>query len=182
MRRFARYLLVTWFYALPIIYIVAVYHAVIPIPRVPVHHWTTGWEELGRVATREATAFEAEGGKKVFLLGVDTHYVAAALSFYTDGTHGVFARNLVGRRALAFDYWTPKIDLVGLNALAVDLNPPHLESLREYFARVDDDVRRVPVTKGGRILHYFYVVKCFDYLGHPRQFDQNARRGIKNPL
>jgi hypothetical protein len=167
MRRFARYFLVTWFSALPIIYIVAVYHTILTIPRITVHHWTTGWEELGRVATREATTFEAEGGKKVFLLGVDTHYVAAALSFYTDGTRRVFARNLVGRSALAFDYWVPEIDLVGLNALAVDLNPPDLETLKKYFARVDDDVRRIPVMKGGRVLYYFYVVKCFDYLGVP---------------
>ena len=133
MRQFARYFLVMWFYALPIIYIVFVYHTIVTIPRVTVHHWTTGWEELGRVATREATTFEAESGKKVFLLGMDTHYVAAALSFYTDGTRRVFARNLVGRSSLAFDYWAPEIDLVGLNALAVDLNPPDLEIAKEIF-------------------------------------------------
>jgi dolichol-phosphate mannosyltransferase len=167
MRRFVRYFLVTWFSALPIIYIVFVYHTILTIPHVTVNHWTTGWEELGRVATREATTFESEGGKKVFLLGMDTHYVAAAVSFYTDDTRKVFARNLVGRSSLAFDYWVPEIDLVGLNALAVNVNPPDLESLRKYFARVDDDVRRIPVMKGGRVLHYFYVVKCFDYLGAP---------------
>jgi|SRR4030095_12785744 hypothetical protein len=56
---------------------------------------STGWEELGRVATREATTFESEGGKKVFLLGMDTHYVAAAVSFYTDDTRKVFAHGLI---------------------------------------------------------------------------------------
>jgi len=167
MRRFVRYFLVTWFSALPIIYIVFVYHTILTIPHVTVNHWTTGRAELGRVATREATTIESEGGKKVFLLGMDTHYVAAAVSFYTDDTRKVFARNLVGRSSLAFDYWVPEIDLVGLNALALNLNPPDLESLRRYFARVDDYVRRIPVMKGGRVLHYFYVVKCFDYLGAP---------------
>ena len=165
MKLMARYFLVTWFYALPIIYIVAVYHLTVTIPHIAAHHFTTGWRELGRVVAREATAFEAEGGKKVFLLGMDTHYVAAALSFYTDDTHQVSSRDLVGRRALAFEYWTPKIDPVGLNALAVDVNPPELASLRKYFARVDDHVKQIPVIKGGRIVKHFYVIKCFDYLG-----------------
>jgi len=38
-----------------------------------------------------------------------------------DDTRKVFARNLVGRSSLAFDYWVPEIDLVGLNALAVNV-------------------------------------------------------------
>ena len=99
------------------------------------HHWTTGWKELGRVVEREATAFEAESGRKVFIVGMDTYNLAAALSFYTDDTHEVFSRNLVGKGARGFDYWTQKIDPVGLNAVAVDLDDPDLEELRKYSSR-----------------------------------------------
>jgi hypothetical protein len=65
---------------------------------------------------------------------------------------------------LAFEYWTPKIDLAGFNALAVDGNPPELDSLRKYFVRVDENIKRLPVMKDGRILGHFYVVKCFGYM------------------
>jgi dolichol-phosphate mannosyltransferase len=167
MRLVARYFLLAWFYALPIIYVVAVYHSTVTIPNFTVHHWTTGWKELGRVVGREASAFEAEAGKKVFIMGMDTYNLAAALSFYADDTHEVFSRNLVGRRARSFDYWTQKIDPVGLNALAVDLEAPDLEELRKYFTRVDENVRRIAVMKGDRVLYRFYLVKCFGYLGSP---------------
>jgi dolichol-phosphate mannosyltransferase len=152
------------FYALPIIYVVFLYHSTVTIPYVPAHTWTTGWSESGRVVGHEAKAFEAEDGKKVFLLGMDTHYMAAALSFYADDAFEVFSRNLVGRRARAFDYWI-KTEPAGLNALAVDLSPPDLELLRKHFARVEEDVRRIPVMKGDRILRYLYLVRCFNYVG-----------------
>jgi dolichol-phosphate mannosyltransferase len=167
MKLVARYFLLACFGVWPIAYIVAVYHSTVTIPNVAVHHWTTGWKELGRVVGREAMAFEAEGGKKVFILGMDTYNLAASLSFYTDETHEVFSRNVVGRRARAFDYWTQKIDPVGLNALAVDFEDPDLEDLKKYFTRVDENVRQIPVMKDDRVLYRFYLVKCFGYVGNP---------------
>jgi hypothetical protein len=98
---------------------------------------------------------------------LDSHYLAAALSFYTDGAHPVFSRNLIGRQALAFAYWKAKIDPTGLNALAVDSNAPDLRTLRKYFTRVDEQVLRLPVRRGERTLHDFYLVKCFGYKGSP---------------
>jgi dolichol-phosphate mannosyltransferase len=163
----ARYFLVTSFYALPFTYMVAIYHLTVTIPGVPAYRFTTGWKELGKAVGQEAQAFEIASGKKVFLLGLDSHYTAATLSFYTDDSHEVFSRNLVGKRALAFEYWTPKIDLRGYNALAVDINPPKLESLRRYFDRVNENIKRIPVVQDGRILDYFYVVECFGYVGIP---------------
>ena len=165
MKLVARYFLVVWLCSLPVLYSTAVYHLTRTIPGFPVFRFTTGWQELSTIVEREARAFEIEGGKKVFLLGLDTHYVAAALSFYTADERAVFSRNLVGKPALAFEYWSPKVDLAGFNALAVDVNPPRVESLEKYFARVDSDVQRIPVMKGKRILHYFYLVKCFGYVG-----------------
>ncbi len=165
MKLVAKYFLVAWLCSLPVLYSIAVYHFTITIPGFPVFRFTTGWQELSAIVEREARALELEDGKKVFLLGLDTHYVAAALSFYTADKREVFSRNLVGKPALAFEYWKPKVDLAGFNALAVDVNPPRVESLEKYFARVDHDVQRIPVMKGKRILYYFYLVKCFGYVG-----------------
>lgn len=163
-----KYFLSSWFYLLPVIYIVTVYHLTVTIPGIPAFSFTTGWKELAKEVEEEARAFEMAEGKKVFLLGLDSHYVAAALSFYSDDGHQVFSRNLVGKPALAFEYWTPKIDPTGFNALAVDTDPPKLELLQKYFARVDGNIKRIPVVKGARIIDYFYVVKCFGYVGHRR--------------
>jgi hypothetical protein len=160
-----RYFLSTCSYALPVIYILAVLHVVFTLPFLPPHSFTTGWKELGRVVDQEAAAFEIEGHKKVFLLGLDTHYVAAILSFYTNGMYQVSSRNLVGRPALAFEYWPPKSDPEGLNALAIDVNAPEPEPLRKYFARVDNEAKRVPIVKAGRVVKYFYVIRCYDYVG-----------------
>ena len=162
--RVVRYFLRSFFYTLPVLYVVVVYHLTLTIPGIPTHSFTTGWKELGEAIGQEARAFEVAGGKKVFLLGLDSHYIAAALSFYSDDSRDVFSRNLVGKNALAFEYWTPKIDLVGFNALAVDGNPPELESLRKYFVRVDENIKQLPVMKGGRVIGHFYVVKCFGYM------------------
>ncbi len=37
--------------------------------------------------------------------------------------------------------------------------------LRKYFIRVDENIKRLPVMKGERVLGHFYVVKCFGYIG-----------------
>jgi len=159
--------LVGWFYALPVLYVIAIYHLTLTLPGVAAFRFTTGWKEVGVAIGREARAFELANGKEVFLLGLDSHYTAAALSYYSDGTRHVFSRNLIGKDALAFEYWRPNIDLTGFNALAVDINPPRLAWLRKYFHRVNEDIKRIPVVKDGRILDYFYVVECFGYVGMP---------------
>jgi hypothetical protein len=158
------YFLAAWFYALPVLYIVALYHFTLIVPGLPAHSFTTGWKELGQAAEREAQAFEVAGEKKVFLLGLDSHYIAAALSFYSGEQHPVFSRNLVGQEALAFEFWSPDIDPVGLNALAIDTDPPKLELLQQYFLRVDEEVKEIPIIKAGTTVGYFYAVKCFAYM------------------
>ena len=165
LRKIAGTFLTLWLSTLPVMFAVAVYHSTVTIPRVPVHHWTTGWRELGKLAGQEAQAFESTTHQRVFLLGMDSHYIASALSFYEDGAYPVFSRNVIGRPALAFAYWKPMVDLNSYNALAVDINPMDPATLRQYFTRVDDQVRRVPVTRGNRTLYYFYMVRCFGYKG-----------------
>ena len=159
----AGYFLAGWLYALPVLYLVAIYHLTLTLPGIPAHSFVTGWKELGQAVDTEAQALEAAEGRKVFLLGLDSHYIAAELSFYSDGRREVFSRNVIGKRALAFEFWPPERDPVGFNALAVDRDPPDLEPLRKYFVRVDENIKRLPVVKGGRILGHFYAVKCFGY-------------------
>jgi dolichol-phosphate mannosyltransferase len=165
-KRVAKYVLISGLCILPIMYVVTIYHLTVTIPGIPAFRFTTGWKELAKEVGKEAQDFENTERKNVFLLGLDSHYIAAVLSFYSDDDRAVFSRNLVGKPALAFEYWTPKIDPSGFNALAVDTNPPDVESLQRYFARVDEKIKRIPIVRAGRVLDYFYVVKCFGYKGY----------------
>ena len=162
----AKYVLIGGLCVLPIMYVVTIYHLTVTIPGIPAFRFTTGWKEFAKEVGKEAQDFENTERKKVFLLGLDSHYIAAVLSFYSDDGREVFSRNLVGKPALAFEYWTPKIDPSGFNALAVDTDPPDVESLQRYFARVDEKIKRIPIVRGGRVLDYFYVVRCFGYKGY----------------
>src|SRR5690348_6878175 len=161
----AKYVLISGFYILPVMYVVTIYHLTITIPGIPAFSFTTGWKDLAKEVGQEAQDFEHAEGTKVFLLGLDSHYIAAVLAFYTNDGREVFSRNLVGKPALAFAYWTPEIDPGGFNALAVDTDPPDIESLERYFVRVDEKIERIPIVRSGRVLDYFYVVKCFGYIG-----------------
>jgi dolichol-phosphate mannosyltransferase len=165
-KRVAKYVLISGLCILPIMYVVTIYHLTVTIPGIPAFRFTTGWKELAKEVGKEAQDFENTERKNVFLLGLDSHYIAAVLSFYSDDDRAVFSRNLVGKPALAFEYWTPKIDPSGFNALAVDTDPPDVESLQRYFARVDEKIKRIPIVRGGRVLDFFYVVKCFGYKGY----------------
>jgi dolichol-phosphate mannosyltransferase len=164
----AKYVLISGLCVLPIMYVVTIYHLTVTIPGIPAFRFTTGWKELAKEVGKEAQDFENTEKKKVFLLGLDSHYIAAIVSFYSDDGRDVFSRNLVGKPALPFEYWTPKIDPRGFNALAVDTDPPDVESLQRYFARVDEKIKRIPIVRAGRVLDYFYVVKCFGYKGYRR--------------
>jgi len=165
MRIAARRLLVCWLCAMPLLYGVAIYHLTKTLPHVKVHRWTTGWRELGKLVGSHARVLEQESSQKVFLLGLDTHYLASALSFYAEGGYPVFSRNLIGRPALAFAYWGAATEPRGMNALAIDVNEPDPSKLRPYFERVDEQVTRVPVMLGERRLYDFYLVKCYGYKG-----------------
>jgi dolichol-phosphate mannosyltransferase len=162
----AKYVLISGLCVLPIMYVVTIYHLTVTIPGISAFRFTTGWKELAKEVGKEAQDFENNERKKVFLLGLDSHYIAAVVSFYSDDGREVFSRNLVGKPALAFEYWTPKIDPSGFNALAVDTDLPDVESLQRYFARVDEKIKRIAIVRGGRVLDYFYVVKCFGYKGY----------------
>jgi dolichol-phosphate mannosyltransferase len=153
------------FYALPFLYGLALYHMIAPIPYLPANKWVTGWSELGGVVENEKKILEMHTKKGTFIIGLDRQYVTSELGFYTGDTANVFSRNVLGRDSLAYDFWGRERDLIGLNALAVDTDPPALEVLEKHFARVEPEVTRIAVIRQGRIVRYFYLVRCYDYVG-----------------
>ncbi len=150
-------------YGLPFMFVIALYHNYAGLPYVPLNKWVSGWEELGRIVKTEKRTFETEAGKPVFLLGMDKYYIASELAFYTDNVQDTYARNIIGKQAMAYEYWD-KVDPRGHNALAVHRKIPELGILKRYFTRVDENIRRIPIKRQGRIVQHFYIDKCYVYL------------------
>jgi hypothetical protein len=45
--------------------------------------------------------------------------------------------------------------------------PPNIALLQQDFARVDEQVRVVPIVRRGKIVRRFYIVRCYDYQNQP---------------
>jgi hypothetical protein len=93
---------------------------------------------------------------------MDKYYIASELAFYTNNVQDTYARNIIGKGALAYEYWD-KADARGHNALAVHRKIPRLGLLKRYFTHVDENIKRIPIIRQGRIVRYFYLVKCYGY-------------------
>jgi hypothetical protein len=42
---------------------------------------------------------------------------------------------------------------------------PDIALLQQHFMRVDEQVTVVPIVRHGKIVHRFYLVRCYGYLG-----------------
>ena len=158
-------------YLLPSLYLLALFHMVLTIPYVPVNKWITGWKELGKIVEGEKVAMETETHKKAFVLGMDRNYVVSEMAFYTENSHDVIPRTLLGKKALAFEFWESETLPAGANVVAVGRLFPKLSLLRSHFRNVDQEVTVVQITRHGKIVRRFYLVRCYDYLGKQATID-----------
>jgi dolichol-phosphate mannosyltransferase len=159
------------FCSIPALYILALFHMTVTIPYVPINKWVTGWEELGKIVEKEKTVFETETHQKAFVLGMDSHYVASELAFYMQRSNDVFPRVLLGKNALAFEFWKPEVYPRGSNAIAVDTGYPNIALLHQHFSQVDENVMPVSIIRKGKIVRYFYLIRCYNYLGPSARHD-----------
>lgn len=161
---------------LPSVYLLALFHMVLTIPYVPMNKWVTGWKELGKVVEGEKVAMETGTHKKAFILGMDRNYVVSEMAFYTDNFHDVIPRTLLGKKTLGFEFWESEVLPAGANVIAVGRRFPKLALLRPHFRSVDQEVTVVPITRHGRIVRRFYLVRCYDYLGKQATIDRQRNR------
>ena len=165
-----RKMLVFSLYGSPVLYVLALFHVTLVIPFVPVNNSFTGWRELGKTVEREEATIGTEKDKTTFVFGMDRYDINSELTFYMQDFQDVFSlsRKLLGKNALGFEFWDSRIPPPGSDGLAVyDEFPPNIALLQQHFARVDEQVRVVPIVRRGKIVRRFYVVRCYDYLNQP---------------
>jgi hypothetical protein len=123
-----------------------------------------GWDEL------------AQGVKNIreqypdyFIFSADDYKTAAVLNFYFDEM--VFSKNIIGERALQFDYiGTNFKTLQGKNALFIDSHPDlsqcgiYPKVLETYFSQIIP-LQPILVKKGGKVVRVFCVYVCIKYSG-----------------
>jgi 4-amino-4-deoxy-L-arabinose transferase-like glycosyltransferase len=125
-----------------------------------------GWKELSRqVKTLRASYPEA------FIFSSDDYKTSAVLNFYLDEM--VYAKNIVGERALQFDFiGTDLRRLNGKDAIYIDSNPRFsgLENeadnipafYHHYFDRIIP-LNPILIRKNGRVERKFSVFLCLNY-------------------
>ncbi len=126
-----------------------------------------------------ALAVEVEGRVQPgeFVFSADDYKTTAELLFYSDLE--VYGRNVLGERALQFDYvGLDTSGLLGRNALFIDSAPsdpsgseplgPPPARLQQAFQTVKPEPW-VRLTLGGRPVRAFRVWRCLGYLGPPER-------------
>ncbi len=112
-----------------------------------------------------------------FIFSSDDYKTSAILNFYLNET--VYSRNIVGERALQFDYVGTDLNtLKGKNAIYIDSNPRFTdlknenkavpESYYSYFDRITP-LDPILIEKNGRTERKFSVFLCFNY--HPNRLN-----------
>jgi hypothetical protein len=128
---------------------------------------TTGWPELASEVDRHRPGFPGAREPFIFAWG---HKTASELRFYLKGRPPVQAQTVLGKKALAYDYWFDPAPLIGRDALFVWSefeNFPEEKSglLERYFERVEK-LRPFTVYRGLHPLRTFYISRCYGYKGY----------------
>lgn len=171
-----RKMLVFSLYGLPVFCVLFLFHMTLVLPFVPVNKAFTGWRELGKAVEREKATIETEKDKTTFIFGMDRYNITSELTFYMQDFEDVVSGKFLGKYALGFEFWDPRVP-PGSNALAVNADsPPDIALLQQHFMRVDEQVTVVPIVRRGKIVRRFYVVRCYDYLNQTNKNHTRDRR------
>ena len=137
----ATWLYYSWFVMIPLSlagFGAAVYYSALGVPGLPYSASAgrlIGWRSLSAHALNWAYEEQQRTGRLPMIVGMDKHYAAAELGFYTQAlaerrdapAPDVTGRGIVGRDSLMFHFWVPAGDLRGRTALLVSRTKSDLE-------------------------------------------------------
>jgi 4-amino-4-deoxy-L-arabinose transferase-like glycosyltransferase len=127
---------------------------------------TTGWRELAAHLDQIRRSQKGKEAPFVFAWG---HKTASELQFYLKDRPETFAQNVLGKKALAYDYWFDPKPLVGKDALFVWSDFEHFPEeksglLERHFQGVDG-LEPFRVYRGKHLLRTFRIYRCYGYKG-----------------
>lgn len=123
-----------------------------------------GFKELSARVDEIKKDFENQG--QLFICGYE-YKTASQLRFYLEGQPETCSNNIVGKRGLAYDYWSDPDTLVGRNCIFVydERNRyKEPEKLSVFFEHVGGP-EVLTVTRGGKKITDFYIYRCYRYRG-----------------
>ncbi len=137
-----------------------------------------GWRELAqRVETLQAQHPET------FLFSDDDYKTTAELTYYLE--RPVYGPNVLGKRALQFDYAGPKLaEIEGRNGLYIDSAPRDFTpgrkgtqrpGLARHFERVEE-LEPILLMRGGQVQRKFWVYACYSYHAVPTEPEREKER------
>lgn len=123
-----------------------------------------GYKELSAKVDEIKKGLESQG--QLFICGYE-YKTASQLRFYLKGQPETCSNNIVGKKGLAYDYWSDPDTLVGWNCIFVyDERNRYKEprTLSVFFELVEGP-EVLTVTRGGKKITDFYIYKCHQYKG-----------------
>jgi hypothetical protein len=143
-----------------------VIHVLILIPGIGFGKGDTinGWPQLASRVDEIKSEMIADG--EPFVCGYE-YKTASELRFYLDGRPETYSNNIVGKRGLAYDFWSDPNNLVGRNCVFVydqrnEYSGP--KPLNSFFEKVDGP-EILTVNRGGVKITDFYIFRCYRYKG-----------------
>jgi len=123
-----------------------------------------GWKELAERVDNIKAEFPADS--ELFICGYE-YKTASELRFYLAGQPETFSNNVVGKRGLAYDFWSDPDTLIGRDCIFVydkrnSYNGPR--PLQDFFEKVNGP-EVLTVSRGGHKITDFYIYKCYKYRG-----------------
>ena len=157
-------------FALVLHVVLAIEIAFYPVPIRSDDTWF-GWQPFAREVAQVRQRYP-----DAFIFSCDDYKTAAMLNFYLPEM--VYSRNVVGERALQFDFIGTNLQiLAGRDAIYIDSNP-RFDSLGNEAARIPDSYKSrfdrieslqpILVSNHGRVLRKWSVFLCKNYHPLPR--------------
>ncbi len=142
--------------------------SIVALPNVPLGEGNTwsGWKS----AATEVSAIQdslSEAGETPFIFS--TNYKASSLlKFYLPGQPRTYAQDIIGRRALQYDIWEKKEDLIGrIGILVVDDRKEYRfksKRIEPYFERINK-IKTVKIENYGQPVRQIDIYLCTGYKG-----------------
>jgi dolichol-phosphate mannosyltransferase len=174
-----RFIALGWRITLPVLaltYTLALTYIGPTIPGVPYSkklHKFVAWDDLAAKLNVRAREIKAETGETPIVVGMDKHYVASELAFYTEKLSrndpqalplGVEGRNLFGQPSLMYRFWSPPAEVMGKTLILVsrtrsDLEFPEIAAQTAAMGPIEE----VTKERGGQGVGRYYLRVVRDY-------------------